>query len=207
MTPNHISSCHRHEKGSSFNGMSGHGGCPLSSTYNFWEYANEAILSATYAKSKEAKPGLFEFQHLPHSADSPPVIIVDGQIVDGHEQRTVESYERELIRRRRMEIQLREALAREEALLHQKDELIRQMVVLRQESDHRLLNGAQMIVSLLSLQGRASKNAEVASQLASAADRITTMCRIHEHLNAFNGAPTIAIKQYLGELCRNFSTM
>ncbi len=169
----------------------------MSSTVEFWEYANEAVLSASYAKTNEAEQGLLEFEHLPHSADSPPVIKVDGQ-----KPRTVESCERELIRRRRTEIQLREALAREE-----KDELIRQMVVLRQESDHRLLNGAQMIVSLLSLQGRASKNAEVASQLAAAADRITTMCRIHQHLNDFNGAPTIAIKQYLEKLCRDFSTM
>ncbi len=169
----------------------------MSSTDQFWEYANEAVLSASYAKTNEAEQGLLEFEHLPHSADSPPVIKVDGQ-----KPRTVESCERELIRRRRTEIQLREALAREE-----KDELIRQMVVLRQESDHRLLNGAQMIVSLLSLQGRASKNAEVASQLAAAADRITTMCRIHQHLNDFNGAPTIAIKQYLEKLCRDFSTM
>src|SRR6266849_8378294 len=136
-------------------------------TDQLWEYANEAILSASYAKSKEAEQGLFEFEHLPHSADSPPVIKVDSL-----EHRTVESCERELIRRRRTEIQLREALVREEALLHQKDELIRQMVVLHQESDHRLLNGAQMIVSLLTLQGRASNNAEVASQLAAAADRV-----------------------------------
>jgi two-component sensor histidine kinase len=186
-------------------------------TDQFCEYANEAILSASYAKSKAAEQGLLEFEHLPHSADSPQVILVDGQIVngqlvdgqlvDGHQQRTVESYERELIKRRRTEIQLREALAREEALLQQKDELIRQMVVMHQESDHRLLNGAQMIVSLLSLQGRASKNAEVASQLAAAAERITAMCRIHQHLNAFNGTPTFAIKQYLEELCRDFSTM
>ena len=176
-------------------------------TDQFWEYANEAILSASYAKSKEAEQGLFEFEHLPHSADSPPVIKVDGQIVDGHEQRTVESCERELIRRRRTEIQLREALAREEALLHQKDELIRQMVILHQESDHRLLNGAQMIVSLLTLQGRASKNAEVASQLAAAADRVATICRIHRHLHSFDGVRTIAIKQYLEELCRDFSKM
>src|SRR5437868_1539997 len=104
--------------------MSGHGrGCPMSNTES-----NTAILSASYVKSKEAEQGLFEFEHLPHSADSPAVIIVDGQIVDGQEHRTVESCERELTRRRRTEIQLREALAREEALLHQKDELIRQMV-------------------------------------------------------------------------------
>jgi two-component system, sensor histidine kinase PdtaS len=187
------------------------------STDQLWECANEAILSASYAKSKEAEQGLLEFAHLPHSADSPQVIIVDrqivdgrivdDQIVDGQEHRTVESCERELIRRRRTEIQLRDALAREEALLHQKDELIRQMVVLHQESDHRLLNGAQMIVSLLTLQGRASKNAEVASQLAAAADRVATICRIHRHLHSFDGVRTIAIKEYLEELCRDFSKM
>src|ERR1700756_4675077 len=187
--------------------MSGHGrGCPMSNTEantdQFREYANEAILSASYAKSKEAEQGLFEFEHLPHSADSPAVIKVESL-----EHRTVESYERELIRRRRTEIQLREALAREEALLHQKDELILQMAVLRQESDHRLLNGAQIMVSLLSLQGRASKNAEVASELAAAADRIATICRIHQHLHSFDGVQTVAVKQYLEELCRDFSMM
>ena len=133
----------------------------MSNTDLFCEYANEAILSASYAKTKEAEQGPLEFEHLRQSADFPAVTIIDGQ-----EHRTVESYERELTRRRRTEIQLREALAREHALLRKKDAMIQQMAVLRQESDHRLLNGAQMIISLLSLQGRASKNAEVSSQLA-----------------------------------------
>src|SRR5204862_2436958 len=126
---------------------------------------------------------------------------------DGHEHRTIEIFKRELIRRRHTEVQLREALAREQALLRQKDDLIQHQALLSQESDHRLLNGLQMIVSLLSLQGRASENAEVASQLAAAADRITTMCPIHQHLNAFNAAPTIPTKQYLRDLFRDFSTM
>jgi two-component sensor histidine kinase len=174
----------------------------MSETNEFWQYADEAILLASYAKINEAEQGLLDFEHLPRGADSPPVIIVEDE---GY--RTVESCERELIRRRRTEIQLREALAREKALLHQKDELVRQMALLRQESDHRLLNGAQMIVSLLSLQGRASKNAEVVLQLSAAADRVATICRIHRHLHAFNGERTIAIKQYLEELCRDFSMM
>ena len=42
------------------------------------------------------------------------------------ERRAVASYERELIRHRRTETGLRQALAREEALLRQKDELIQQ---------------------------------------------------------------------------------
>jgi two-component sensor histidine kinase len=174
----------------------------MSETNQFWKYANEAILSASYAKNNAAEDGLLEFEHLPHGADFPPVIIVDGQ-----QHRTVESCERELVRRRRTEIQLREALAREEALLRQKEELIQHQALLSQESDHRLLNGLQMIVSLLSLQGRASENAEVASQLAGAADRVATIGRIHQRLHSFDGIQTFAIKQYLQDICSDFSTM
>ena len=122
-------------------------------------------------------------------------------------RRTVASYERELTRHRRTEISLRQALARQEALLCHRDELIQQQAVLSHESDHRLLNGVQMIVSLLSLQARASENTEVASQLAAAADRIATIGRIHRRLHSFDGVQTFAIKQYLEDLCRDFSMM
>jgi len=105
---------------------------------------------------------------------------------------TVASYEQELRRHRRAESGLREALAREETLLCQKDELIQHQAVLSQESDHRLLNGVQMIVSLLSLQARASENAEVAAQLAAAADRIATIGRIHQRLHHLDGVQTVA---------------
>ena len=134
--------------------------------------------------------------------DSPPNVIVESR-----EHRTVASYERELIRRRRTEIGLRRTLARDEALLRQKDGLIQQQAVFSQESDHRLLNGLQMIMSLLSLQSRASENAEVASQLAGAADRIATIGRIHRRLHSFDGVQTFALKQYLEDLCRDFSVI
>ena len=134
--------------------------------------------------------------------DSPPNVIVKSR-----EHRTVASYERELIRRRRTEIGLRRTLARDEALLRQKDGLIQQQAVFSQESDHRLLNGLQMIMSLLSLQSRASENAEVASRLAGAADRIATIGRIHRRLHSFDGVQTFALKQYLEDLCRDFSVI
>jgi len=141
-------------------------------------------------------------EHLPRSADSPLNIIFERPT-----RRTIASYERELIRRRRTETGLRQALAQDEALLCQKDELIRQQALLSQESDHRLLNGIQMIVSLLSLQGRAAMNVEVASQLAAAADRIATIGRIHQRLHSLDGVQTFALKQYLEDLCRDFSMM
>lgn len=141
-------------------------------------------------------------QDLPLSADKPP-----NAILERPEHRTVASYERELERHRSTEIRLRDALAREEALLRQKDELIQQKELMSRESDHRLLNGLQMIVSLLSLQGRAATNAEAASQLAAAANRVAMIERVHRRLHYLDGVQAVAFKQYLEGLCRDFSTM
>ncbi len=141
-------------------------------------------------------------EYSPSGAGSPPHVIFESQ-----ERPTRASYKRELIRHRRTETGLRQALALEEALLFQKDELIQQQAVLSQEADHRLLNGLQMIVSLLSLQSRASTNAEVASQLAAAADRVATIGRIHHRLHSFEGVQTFALKQYLEDLCGDFSVL
>jgi two-component sensor histidine kinase len=139
--------------------------------------------------------------HAPYSAES------SGINFKSLHRRTVVSYERELSRRRHSEIELRRSLARREALLRQKEALIQHQVLLGQESDHRLLNGLQMVVSLLSLQGRASGSTEVASQLGVAADCIATIGRIHHRLHSFDGVQTFAIKQYLHDICRDFSMM
>jgi len=130
-----------------------------------------------------------------------------GTIFESTERRTAASYERELTKHRLTENRLREALAREEALLRQKDELIQQQELLSKEADHRLLNGLQMIVSLLSLQSRAATNTEAAAQLAVAANRVATIERVHRRLHYFDGVQTVAFKQYLEDLCRDFSTM
>ena len=141
-------------------------------------------------------------EHLPHSTDAPPIVTFEGS-----ECRTVASCKRRLAAYRLTEIRLREALARDETLLRQKDELIQNQALLSKESDHRLLNDLQVIVSLLSLQSRASANAEVASQLAAAADRIATIGRMHRRLHYCDGVQSVAFKQFLDDLCRDFSTM
>jgi two-component system, sensor histidine kinase PdtaS len=120
-------------------------------------------------------------------------------------RRTIASYERELERHRRREGWLREAVAREEALLRQKDELIQRLAILSKESDHRLLNGLQMIVSLLSIQSRESNNAEVASQLLIAANRVGALSRVHRHLHALEEMESVAFKPFLEKLCRDIS--
>ena len=130
-----------------------------------------------------------------------------GIIFDSLEHRTAASYERELTEHKCAELLLRQALARDDARLRQQDEVIRQQDLLSKESDHRLLNGLQMIVSLLSLQSRASANAEAATQLAIAANRVATIGRVHRRLHSFDGAPAVAFKQYLEDFCRDFSAM
>jgi two-component sensor histidine kinase len=98
---------------------------------------------------------------------------------------------------------LRAALARETALLHEKEVLLQEQEVLRAESDHRLLNGLQMVVSLLSLQSRAAGTSDVARQLSVAANRVATIERVHRRLHFHDGTKTVGLKKYLQELCQD----
>jgi two-component system, sensor histidine kinase PdtaS len=87
----------------------------------------------------------------------------------------IETGHKELERLNRIEAQLREAMNREQVLLEQKDELIRHKDLMSRESDHRLMNGLQMVSSLLSLQSRGAQNAKAAEQLKIAANRVATI--------------------------------
>jgi two-component sensor histidine kinase len=106
-----------------------------------------------------------------------------------------------------MEIQLRNALAQSEVLLREKDEVIQQQELLKRESDHRLMNDLQMTISLLSLQSRASTNAETAAQLAVAANRVSMIARIHHRLHSYEGVQAIDFKKFLEDFARDFSAM
>jgi two-component sensor histidine kinase len=121
--------------------------------------------------------------------------------------RSIASYEQELSERRGTEARLREALARVEAMLREKDELIHNREVLNMETDHRLLNGLQMIVSLLSLQSRTEPSSDAAVHLSTAAHRVATLTRVHRRLHTLDGQETVAFKPFLRELCGEYSSM
>ena len=122
-------------------------------------------------------------------------------------RRTIVSYERELVQCRATEIRLRDALVEAGERLRQKDELIQRQVLLKRESDHRLLNDLQMTISLLSMQSRASANPEAAAQLTAAANRIAMIARIHHRLNSCQGAQSIEFTKFLGGLSCDFAAM
>ena len=78
---------------------------------------------------------------------------------------------------------LQEALAREKALIQEKHDLSRRRAMLTREFEHRLVNGLQWIISLLSLQNSAATTPEAARQLIVAARRVTPI----KLLDAFSG--------------------
>ena len=123
------------------------------------------------------------------------------------ERRMAWTHERELARCRTTETDLRAALAREEDLLRRQEKLLEEQKLLSKESDHRLLNGLQMIMSLLMLQSRKATNDELSSQLVVAATRVSAIERVHRRLHCLDGVRTVAFRQYLEELCRDFAAM
>lgn len=118
---------------------------------------------------------------------------------------TIALYENELERRRTTELRLRESVLREGELLREKDELIVQQDTLSKESEHRFLNGLQLVNSLLTSQSRSTKNPEVARELAVAANRVAALGRIHRHLHKLDGLESIEFRRYLEELCDDLS--
>jgi two-component sensor histidine kinase len=117
----------------------------------------------------------------------------------------IERGQKELKRLDRTDARLREALAREKVLLDQKDELLRHKDLMSRESDHRLMNGLQMVSSLLSLQSRQTQNAKAAEQLQIAANRVAAIGSVHKRLHALDHVGTIELKQYLENLCKDMT--
>ena len=100
--------------------------------------------------------------------------------------------------------ELNAARAREAALLLEKADLLQRQNLLAQEFEHRLVNGTQIIVSLLSLQSR-SASPEAALQLTAAARRVASFGRVHSRLHLLDHQESVEFKQYLQQLCTDLS--
>ena len=120
---------------------------------------------------------------------------------------TISLYEKELKKHRATEDELRLSVLREGVLLRQKDELIERQNVLSKESEHRLLNGLQLIASLLSVQSRSTQNAEAAALLTTASNRVAAIGRVHRDLHTLDNVDSVEFKQYLEHLCGDLSGM
>ena len=116
-------------------------------------------------------------------------------------------YELELEKHKVTEAKLRKSVTREKKLLNQMQSILRQKDILSKEFEHRLLNGLQLIASLLTIQSRATKNVEASAQLTIAANRVATLGRIHLHLHALEHVERVEFKQFLTTLCHELFDM
>ena len=103
--------------------------------------------------------------------------------------------------------ELQAALEREQALLIDKREQSQRQAMLAQEFEHRLINGLQLIVSLLSLQSRTATTSEVAAQLSIASRRVSALGRVHRRLHLLDHEDKVAFKQYLQGLGEDLSSL
>jgi two-component system, sensor histidine kinase PdtaS len=103
--------------------------------------------------------------------------------------------------------ELQVALAREAALRREMSDLAQRQVMLAQEFEHRLINGLQVISSLLSLQGRAAKTSEAAEQLFIAAGRVAALGRVHRTLHLLDHQDHVEFKRYLEHLCADLARL
>jgi two-component sensor histidine kinase len=113
---------------------------------------------------------------------------------DTHEQREHDA----------LTAELQAARAREEAWRLEKSDLLKRQDMLAQEFEHRLINGLQIIVSLLSLQSRTA-SPEAAAQLTIAAGRVAAFGRVHRRLHLLDHEESVEFKQYLQYLCEDLS--
>jgi two-component system, sensor histidine kinase PdtaS len=117
---------------------------------------------------------------------------------NGHDKREPKEWDE-------LTAELQASLAREEALREEKRDLSQQQILLVQEFEHRLINGLQLVASLLSLQSRTAGTPEASAQLTIAARRVAAFGRVHRRLHLLDHQKNVAFKQYLQLLCDDLS--
>jgi light-regulated signal transduction histidine kinase (bacteriophytochrome) len=100
---------------------------------------------------------------------------------------------------RQLNLELQGALTERDALLKQKDLLMR-------EVDHRVQNSLALVGAYLSLQAREAGPGPVAGQLAEAQARLSAVSLVHRRLYRADQRETIDLSQYLGDLLGDLRT-
>jgi GAF domain-containing protein len=96
------------------------------------------------------------------------------------------------IERQRMEVNLRQALDRQQLLLR--------------EANHRVNNSLQIVAAMLHLQSSHTENSDVRNELREAGTRIAAVARAHQKLYISGQIETLDLGAYLTDVCKDIST-
>ena len=107
-------------------------------------------------------------------------------------------HEKEVLERNRKVVEGENRIRQKEqaisAALQEKDTLLRELY-------HRVKNNLQVISSLFSLQLRTLPDGEARLALQESADRVRAMALVHEKLYQSKNLSSIALDDYIGDLC------
>jgi len=81
------------------------------------------------------------------------------------------------------------------------------MRLLGEEADHRLLNGLQLVASLLSVQARRTESAGAAAELNVAARRVASIANLHRRLHGMDDVEVVKLTDYLESVCHEVVEM
>jgi PAS domain S-box-containing protein len=82
-------------------------------------------------------------------------------------------------------------------------EALRRQQLLTREASHRVKNSLQIIGSLLALQARGTKHAEVKRALNEAKNRISTVAQVHDRLWRQQETSSVDLDAFLRDLCED----
>jgi two-component sensor histidine kinase len=106
-----------------------------------------------------------------------------------------------------LQLALQAALERERVLIEEKIELARRHSILSEEFEHRLMNGLQLVASILTLQSRTMPSPDAAEQLLLAARRVSALGRIHRQLHYLDHRVDVKFKDHISQLCQDLSDL
>lgn len=118
---------------------------------------------------------------------------------------TVRRMNYETAARRELEQRVLDRTATLQAALAQTEEAVQQKDLLMRESNHRIKNSLQLVSSILTMHGLATKNADVRDHFAEAGRRVAAIAEIHELLYRSNSLSSLCFDDYLENLCRSMA--
>jgi len=104
-------------------------------------------------------------------------------------------------------VELKASHAREGDLIRDRDQLLERQTLLTREFEHRLVNGLQIVASLLSMQSRSATTPEAATQLTDASVRVAAIGRVHHRLHLLDKEERVDFRRYIQELCADLSAL
>ncbi|WP_170984399.1 sensor histidine kinase [Rhodoligotrophos defluvii] len=99
------------------------------------------------------------------------------------------------------------AVAQISEVMAEKERALERAELMKQETDHRIMNSLQLVSSLLLLQSRSVSSEEAAEHLRSASSRVSTVAQVHRHFYLDASVQNVPCVTYLRNLCAGLSQM